>query len=126
MLTTCQVTSGIICLGVFFIPESPRWLVANDKYEQAAAVLAKYHGEGSLDHPMVQLQLKEMVQQIRTDASDKKWWDYRELWNTHSARRRLICVLGMAVFGQVSGNSLSSYYMTASVYPRRQRLVLLT
>ncbi|KAI8180139.1 Lactose permease [Colletotrichum sp. SAR 10_75] len=108
-----MVTSGIICVGVFFIPESPRWLMANDKHEQAAKILATYHGEGSMDHPIVQLQLKEMAQQIRTDASDKKWWDYSELWNTHSARRRLICVLGMAVFGQVSGNSLSSYYMTA-------------
>ncbi|KAJ0348182.1 hypothetical protein KNSL1_005768 [Colletotrichum chrysophilum] len=112
-LTEIQVTSGIICVGVFFIPESPRWLMANDKHEQAAKILATYHGEGSMDHPIVQLQLKEMAQQIRTDASDKKWWDYSELWNTHSARRRLICVLGMAVFGQVSGNSLSSYYMTA-------------
>ncbi|OHW98368.1 MFS sugar transporter [Colletotrichum incanum] len=108
-----MVTSGIVCIGVFFIPESPRWLMANDKHDEAARILAKYHGEGSVDHPIVQLQLKEMVSQISIDASDKSWWDYRELWNTHSARRRLICVLGMAVFGQVSGNSLSSYYMTA-------------
>uniref|UniRef100_L2GCB1 MFS monosaccharide transporter n=1 Tax=Colletotrichum fructicola (strain Nara gc5) TaxID=1213859 RepID=L2GCB1_COLFN len=81
-----MVTSGIICVGVFFIPESPRWLMANDKHEQAAKILATYHGEGSMDHPIVQLQLKEMAQQIRTDASDKKWWDYSELWNTHSAQ----------------------------------------
>lgn len=57
--------------------------------------------------------MQEMAKQIKTDASDKKWWDYHELWNTHEARRRLICVLGMACFGQISGNSLSSYYMAA-------------
>jgi hypothetical protein len=28
---------------------------------------------------MVVLQVKEMQQQIQTDASDKQWWDYREL-----------------------------------------------
>jgi MFS family permease len=60
---------------------------------------------------MVQLQMQEMSSQIAAEASDKKWWDYHELWNTHSARRRLICVLGMACFGQISGNSLSSYYL---------------
>lgn len=109
-----RVTSGIVCVGVFFIPESPRWLMANDKHEEAARVLAKYHGEGSIDHPIVQLQLKEMVSQISTDASDKSWYDYSELWSTHSARRRLICVLGMAFFGQISGNSLSSYYLVIS------------
>lgn len=52
-----------------------------------------------------------MKQQIKLDASDKRWWDYRELANTHSARHRLICVLGMAVFGQISGNSVTSYYL---------------
>lgn len=105
----CQmITSGLVCIFVFFLPESPRWLMAQDKHEQAAQVLAKYHGEGDENHPYVQLQMKEMFQQISNEASDKKWWDYHELWNTHSARRRLICVLGMACFGQLSGNSLSS------------------
>lgn len=52
-----------------------------------------------------------MQQSIATDASDKKWWDYRELYTGHSARRRLICVLGMACFGQISGNSVTSYYL---------------
>jgi MFS family permease len=54
-----------------------------------------------------------MISQVGTDDSDKIWWDYHELWNTHSARRRLICVIGMACFGQISGNSLSSYYLAA-------------
>ena len=70
--------------------------MAQDRIEDATAVLARYHGEGDASHPMVQLELKEMIQQIGTDDSDKRWWDYRELVNTHSARRRLICVLGMA------------------------------
>ncbi|KAI1848463.1 hypothetical protein JX265_008755 [Neoarthrinium moseri] len=110
----CQmITSGIVVCGVWFLPESPRWLMARDRHDEAARVLAKYHGDNDTRHPIVQLQLKEMTQQVKTDASDNKWWDYHELWNTHSARRRLICVLGMACFGQVSGNSLSSYYMAA-------------
>ncbi|KAI4596922.1 hypothetical protein KJ359_004832 [Pestalotiopsis sp. 9143b] len=110
----CQmITSGIVVAGVWFLPESPRWLMARDRVDDAARVLARYHGDGDTSHPIVQLQLKEMSQQVSTDASDKKWWDYHELWDTHSARRRLICVLGMACFGQISGNSLSSYYMAA-------------
>jgi hypothetical protein len=108
-----MITSGIVVCGVWFGPESPRWLMAHDRADEAAMVLAKYHGDGDVAHPIVQLQLKEMTGQISTEASDKKWWDYHELWDTHSARRRLICVLGMACFGQLSGNSLSSYYMAA-------------
>ncbi|KIX07815.1 uncharacterized protein Z518_02469 [Rhinocladiella mackenziei CBS 650.93] len=108
----CQlVSSVIVAVGVWFLPESPRWLMAQDREDDAIKVLARYHGEGSETHPMVSLQLQEMRQQIKTDASDKKWWDYRGLANTHAARRRLICVLGMACFGQLSGNSVTSYYL---------------
>jgi len=108
----CQlISSVIVAVGVWFLPESPRWLMAQDRLEDATAVLARYHGEGEASHPIVVLQLKEMQNQIMTDSSDKTWWDYRELGNTHSARRRLICVLGMACFGQLSGNSITSYYL---------------
>ncbi|KAI4766795.1 general substrate transporter [Aureobasidium sp. EXF-3400] len=105
------VSSVIVAIGVWFLPESPRWLCAQDRMEDATKVLARYHGEGDASHPIVLLQLKEMQNQIRQNASDKKGWDYSELVNTHSARRRLICVLGMACFGQLSGNSVTSYYL---------------
>lgn len=73
--------------------------------------------------------MKEMMAQISTEASDKRWWDYRELWNSHSNRRRLVCVLGMAIMGQASGNSLSSYYLvtmmnTAGITAEKKVLAL--
>lgn len=103
--------------------------MTHDKHDEAAAILAKLHGEGSVDHPIVQLQMKEMMAQISTEAADKRWWDYRQLWNTHSDRRRLICVLGMAIMGQASGNSLSSYYLvtmmnTAGITEEKKVLAL--
>ena len=126
----CQmITSGIVALGVFWLPESPRWLMAQDRHGDAADVLAKFHGGGDDKHPIVQLQMREMSAQIVSEASDKTWWDYHELWNTHSARRRLICVLGMACFGQISGNSLSSYYLpvmleNAGIVDEKKKLAL--
>ncbi len=44
-----------------------------------------------------------MYYQIQTDASDKRWWDYTALFKTRNARSRLICVMGMAFFGQWYG-----------------------
>ncbi|KAM5386634.1 hypothetical protein ACJZ2D_000597 [Fusarium nematophilum] len=60
---------------------------------------------------------------------ESRWWDYRELWNSHSNRRRLICVVGMAIMGQASGNSLSSYYLvtmmnTAGITEEKKVLAL--
>jgi predicted MFS family arabinose efflux permease len=89
--------------------------MARGKLDQARAFLVRYHGEGLEDHPIVQLQMHEMEHSIKQNASDNKWWDYRELANTHAARRRLLCVLGMACFGQLSGNSVTGYYLPVMV-----------
>ncbi|KAG4437670.1 hypothetical protein IFR05_006832 [Cadophora sp. M221] len=123
------VSSVIVAVGAFMLPESPRWLVANDRVEEARIVLGKYHGEGREDHPIVNLQISEMYHQIQIDASDKRWWDYSKLANTRNARSRLICVLGMAFFGQLSGNSITSYYLpemvkTAGIDDSRTQLKL--
>jgi MFS family permease len=56
-----------------------------------------------------------MDSQISTEGSDKRWWDYRDLFDTHAARRRFICVAGMSWFGQYSGNALVSYYFPVIV-----------
>ena len=112
----CQmVSSGIVVTAVFFLPESPRWLMANGRRDEAEKVLAYYHGECSADHIVVKLQIAEMDAQISTEGSDKRWWDYRDLFNTHAARRRMICVCGMSWFGQYSGNALVSYYFPVIV-----------
>lgn len=103
--------------------------MANGRYEEAARVLGTYHSEGDINHPIVALQLKEMQHQISTNASDKKWWSYSGLYNTRSARCRLICVIGMACFGQILGNNVTSYYfpvLAATAYiASSQKLLLL-
>ena len=111
------------------LPESPRWLISHGRNESARAVLARYHGEGDPNHPIVKLQMAEMEYQISTEGSDKKWWDYRGLWRTRAHRRRLICVLTMAAFGQWSGNSVTSYYLpvmleNAGITSQHKKLLL--
>jgi sugar porter (SP) family MFS transporter len=109
------VSSGYIVLAVFFSPESPRWLVAHNRHEEAQAILAKYHGEGSATNPFVRLQMAEMRAQISPDSLNTKWWDYRALFMARPARRRLLCVVAFAWFGQYSGNALVSYYFPVVV-----------
>ncbi len=109
-----MVGSCIVGLGIFFCPETPRWLIAHDRRDEAEKVLAELHGEGDRSNPYVRLQIAEMDNRISQEGSDKRWWDYRDLFNTHAARRRMICVIGMAWFGQYSGNALVSYYFPSS------------
>lgn len=110
----CQLIcpSIVFILSIFF-PESPRWLFANKQEEKAAEFLTKYHGGGDPNHPLVHLQLDEYRQVISVNGSDKKWWDYRDLYNTRAARWRMLNALIPSVWGQCSGNAVVSYYLPA-------------
>ena len=74
--------------------------MAQDRADDAVAILAKYHGEGRADHPVVRLQLLEMSEQIATDASDKRWYDYSELWSSRGNRYRTFLVISIACIGE--------------------------
>ncbi|KAL0568873.1 hypothetical protein V5O48_013099 [Marasmius crinis-equi] len=100
------VPAGILILFVWFLPESPRWLMSVNRKEEARKVLAKYHGSGEANAPLVQLQWREFEESIRVDASDKRWLDYSELFNSRNARYRTYMMLMMGFFGQWSGNGL--------------------
>lgn len=124
-----MVFSGIVLFSSPFLPETPRWLIANNRHEEALDIMAKYHGEGSRDSPIVQLEYKEMVEDISVTGSDKRWWDYRELFNSREQRYRTMLVLSMGFFGQWSGNGPVSYYYPAmlqgaGITNNRTRLLL--
>lgn len=126
----CQmVYSGLVVLASPFLPETPRWLMANDRHEEALEVMAKYHGEGDRNSPIVQLEYKEMMEDISTTGSDKRWWDYRELFNSPEVRYRSMIVVAVAFISQWSGNGPVSYYYpqmlaAAGITDNHKRLLL--
>lgn len=89
----------------------PRWLVMKDRRDEAIQVLAKYHGEGDPNAPIVRLQIQEIVEDMAAARNDNPWWDFKELVHTGAARYRLYMVIAMAFFGQWSGNNVVSYFM---------------
>jgi hypothetical protein len=72
-----MVFAGVVLVCSPFLPETPRWLIANDRHEEALDTMARFHGEGSRHSPIVMLEYKEMVEDISVTGSDKRWWDYR-------------------------------------------------
>jgi MFS family permease len=102
------IIPGFVMICIMFCPESPRWLLQKDRREQAIAIMAKYHGNGDVNHPLVQLQLQEITEDFAATRTENPWWDLSELVNTRAARYRLSMVILMAFFGQWSGNNVVS------------------
>lgn len=105
--------SGLIVTLVFFLPESPRWLYVNNRYNEAKDMLTKYHGEGNPHSIWVTLQMREYEEFLELDGSDKRWWDYRALFKNRASRYRLFCNVMISIFGQWAGNAVLSYFQSA-------------
>ncbi|XDG06302.1 hypothetical protein ABKA04_005917 [Annulohypoxylon sp. FPYF3050] len=108
----CAFACIVVLFGVWFIPESPRYLMANGREEEAIAFLAKYHGNGDPNSKLVRLEIEEMKEGIRQDGIDKRPLDYRPFLFTHSGRWRILQVLMISIFGQFSGNGLGYFNTT--------------
>ncbi|KAH7367436.1 general substrate transporter [Plectosphaerella cucumerina] len=104
---------GIVVLGCYFLPESPRWHYTRNRREEATATLVRLHGNGNPDSEWVKLQLREYEEFLEMDGTDKRWWDYSALFRNRASVYRLMCNCLVALFGQWAGNGIVSYYLSA-------------
>lgn len=96
---------------IWFVPESPRWLIAHGKSEQAKQILYKYHAQGDTSDELVEVEFNEVQQTISLEQEYEKG-SWSELWSTPGNRHRLIILVFFGLFSQWSGNGLVSYYLT--------------
>ncbi|KAH3901647.1 related to hexose transporter protein [Saccharomycodes ludwigii] len=100
-----------LCLLPFFVPESPRFLVAKNKSMLAREILNKYHAGGYegadelIDYEMTEIQLAIQQEKLASSSS------YAEFYKTKANLRRLWIIVWLAIFMQLSGNGLVSYYL---------------
>lgn len=97
---------GLICLGIYFVPESPRWLVAKERYAEAREILVYYHANGDENHPLVNLEMSQITDSLtgKDMTSIREQYNLKPLFSTRARRYRLMIACVMAWFGQFSGN----------------------
>ena len=98
-------------LLIWFCPESPRWLVAHGRVDEARRILVKYHGEGDASSPLVHAELAEIEVALAAERENNMSW--REFFRSRGNLHRLAICVATAVFGQTSGNNLISNYLTS-------------
>ena len=91
----------ILLVGMIFMPESPRWLFANGRGEEAMAVLVKTEGDGAQD---VADSINNEIAKDRQNTST--WGDlFRKEW-----KYPLIIAVGIMFIQQFVGINTVMYY----------------
>ncbi|OPB44720.1 hypothetical protein A0O28_0088570 [Trichoderma guizhouense] len=93
---------------VLFTPESPRWLVNNQRPDEAKSTLAKYHANGDETDELVIVEFSEICASVELSKSSKVTW--ASLFATPGNRRRVFICLGLGLATQWVGNGIISYY----------------
>lgn len=101
MLGIIAVPAAVMFLGVFFLPESPRWLCLNNLRERAIAVFKGLH----LSDAEIASEIAEIEDSLRVKS---KGW---ELFTTNANFRRAIFLgIGLQIIQQLTGINVVMYY----------------
>ncbi|KAF8331378.1 general substrate transporter [Cantharellus anzutake] len=106
-----QAVSSVIQLFLlWFVPESPRYLICQGQDEKALYTLIKYHANGDHHDPLVEYEYNEIKKAIAIDKANAKGTSFLDLFSSTGNLRRMRIIIAIAFFSQWSGNGLISYY----------------
>lgn len=111
--TICQCCLPILQLILIplFVPESPRWYVAQGKIAEARAILNDLHagnmenGQELVDYEMNEIQMA--IEQENIAAQTK----FTDLFKTKANLKRVWIIVWVGIFMQLSGNGILMYYL---------------
>ncbi|KAM0698519.1 hypothetical protein Q7P36_001986 [Cladosporium allicinum] len=97
-------------VGIWLLPESPRWLCSKDREEDALKVLVKFHANGNAQDDFVKAEFAEIRETIQLEKLNKQnGWSV--FLKTRGNRKRLLLIVLTSFFSQCSGNGIASYYL---------------
>ena len=104
MLGIQAVPSAAFFILLFLTPESPRWLVARGRADEARSVLGKLGTDaGSVDRE---------IEQIQASLDPEHHGEEESLWQS-KYRRPILLAVAIAMFNQLSGINALMYYAPA-------------
>ncbi|CEP17318.1 hypothetical protein [Parasitella parasitica] len=108
-----QLVAGFFMLcGLYFIPESPRWLIYKDRNAEALKILAQLRSYGNEHDVDVQMEFTSIVQDVSFDkmAYTERFMSLLRKGNDNNRKRTLLGA-GIHVLTQLSGINALLFYL---------------
>lgn len=106
MLSIAAIPAIILFIGMFFVPESPRWLISKGKNSEGQKVLKEVRSNERALKELNEIKSSEEKEQKRDKASMK------DLFRVKWIRNIVFVGIGIAVMQQVTGVNSIMYYGT--------------
>ncbi|KAG6849723.1 hypothetical protein H0H93_005926 [Arthromyces matolae] len=107
------VPAGLLFVGIFFLPYSPRWLLEVDRDDEAKEVVYQLHGKGN--ETAAELEYREMHDTIKAEALVRTR-DLKALISTPAMAKRTFVAVGVQVFCQLTGINVINYFGPTIIY----------
>ncbi|KUI61540.1 Sugar transporter STL1 [Cytospora mali] len=110
-LSLQAVFAVFLILQIIGLPETPRWLVAHDRHEEARAVVAAI-----TDQPVDDAEVARTVLDIQSQLEEEHKegpFHIREIfaWGELQNLRRLLLIISVQLGQQFSGSNMINYYL---------------
>lgn len=105
-----QIVPGLLLFfGVFFIPESPRWLAKQDYWEEAEIIVANIQAKGNREDTDVMIEISEIKDQLLLEEHVKNF-SYANLFSKKYLPRTIVAVSAQ-IWQQFTGINVMMYYI---------------
>ncbi|KAL8309982.1 hypothetical protein RB597_010002 [Gaeumannomyces tritici] len=98
--------------ALWFVPESPRYLVSRGRSDETRRDLIRYHAGGDVDSPLVAFEMSETERAIAAENESYSANSWLDLVRGAANRKRTLIAVIVGFFSQWNGVGVVSYYLT--------------
>ncbi|WP_110944415.1 sugar porter family MFS transporter [Streptomyces niger] len=103
MLGLAALPAVALFIGLFFLPDTPRWYMSKGRTGEASAVLRRTLPAAEVDDELARI---EQARALETNAQRGAWQELRTPW----VRRLLLVGIGLSIVQQITGVNAVIYF----------------